>query len=125
MPSRLSRRKLAEFAADRLLAGDKQIISQLAAYIVTEKRQREVELLVRDIETAMASRGTIVATVTTAQKLTDDIKRAVTKMIGGDNVMLREQIDSSVIGGIMINTPDKRFDGTVRRKLNELRAQKI
>ena len=125
MSGRLSRRKLAEYAAEKLLAGDDSVVAQLAAHIVTEKRQREVELLVRDIEAAMASRGTVVATVTTVQKLTDDIKRAVTEMIGGDKVVLRERQDASVIGGIMIDTPDKRFDGTVRRKLNELRAQKI
>ena len=125
MSGRLSRRKLAEYAAEKLLAGDDSVVAQLAAHIVTEKRQREVELLVRDIEAAMASRGTVVATVTTVQKLTDDIKRAVTEMIGGDKVVLRERQDASVIGGIMIDTPDKRFDGTVRRKLNELKAQKI
>ena len=125
MSGRLSRRKLAEYAAEKLLAGDDSVVAQLAAHIVTEKRQREVELLVRDIEAAMASRGTVVATVTTVQKLTDDIKRAVTEMIGGDKVVLRERQDVSVIGGIVIDTPDRRFDGTVRRKLNELRAQKI
>ena len=125
MSGRLSRRKLAEYAAEKLLAGDDSVVAQLAAHIVTEKRQREVELLVRDIEAAMAARGTVVAMVTTAQKLTDDIKRAVTEMIGGDKVVLRERQDVSVIGGIVIDTPDRRFDGTVRRKLNELRAQKI
>lgn len=125
MSGRLSRRKLAEYAAEKLLAGDDSVVAQLAAHIVTEKRQREVELLVRDIEAAMASRGTVVATVTTVQKLTDDIKRAVTEMIGAERVVLREHQDASVIGGIVIDTPNRRFDGTVRRKLNELRAQKI
>lgn len=125
MSGRLSRRKLAEYAAEKLLAGDDSVVAQLAAHIVTEKRQREVELLVRDIEAAMASRGTVVATVTTVQKLTDDIKRAVTEMIGAERVVLREHQDASVIGGIVIDTPNRRFDGTVRRKINELRAQKI
>ena len=125
MAERLSRRKLAGYAADRLLAGDVSIVPQLAAYIVSEKRQREVALIVRDIESALAERGVVVATVTSARELTDDIKRAVHEMIGGGEVILREQVDASVIGGISIDTPSQRFDGTVRRKLNELRAQKI
>lgn len=79
--ARVSRRKLAMYAAERLLAGDAAVIDELAALIVAEKREREVDLLVRDIEAEMAERGTIVATVESARKLDDDVKRAIERML--------------------------------------------
>lgn len=78
---RVSRRKLAMYAAERLLEGDAAVIDELAALIVAEKREREVDLLVRDIEAEMAERGTIVATVESARKLDDDVKRAIERML--------------------------------------------
>ncbi len=79
--ARVSRRKLAMYAAERLLAGDDNVIEELAALIVSEKRERELDLLVRDIEVELAERGTIVATVESAHKLDDDTKRAIERML--------------------------------------------
>ena len=64
--ARTSRRRLAEYVAERLLADDVSVIAELAALIVTERREREIELIVRDIEDSLARRGVLVATVETA-----------------------------------------------------------
>ena len=55
--ARTSRRRLAEYVAERLLADDVSVIAELAALIVTERREREIELIVRDIEDSLARRG--------------------------------------------------------------------
>ena len=125
MPSRLPRRKIAQHAADRLLAGDADVIKQVAALLVQEGRQREAELVVRDITDALAERGTVVATVTSAHELSDQIKASIKSLVGADKVVLQEQVDRSVIGGIKIDAAGRRYDGTVKYKLSELRAQKI
>lgn len=78
---RVSRRKLAMYAAERLLEGDAAVIDELAALIVSEKRERELDLLVRDIEVELAERGTVIATVESARKLDDDTKRAIKRML--------------------------------------------
>lgn len=124
MPARLSRRRIAEYAADQLIA-QKNIVPDLARMLVNDVRTREVELLVRDIEAALAVRGTVIATVTTARGLDEDIKRAISELIGPGDVKLRERIEKSIIGGLRIDLPGQRLDATIKHKLAALRAQKI
>lgn len=124
MPTRLSRRKIADYAADQIAAG-KNVIHDLAGLLVTDGRTREVELLVRDIEAALSDRGIVVATVTSAHSLGEDIKRAIAGLVDSKDLKLREKIDDSVIGGLRIDLPGQRFDDTIKHKLAALRAQKI
>lgn len=152
--ARVSRRKLAMYAAERLLAGDDGVIEELAALIVSEKRERELDLLVRDIEVELAERGTIVATVESAHKLDDDTKRAIERLLASAEgrsaarasssdarseacrpeadgssrdvkVLLRESIDTTLIGGFKLRTPTGSLDATMSKKLHDLRAGKI
>ena len=84
---RVSRRKLAQYAAERLLAGDAMVIDELLALLVSEKREREVDLLVRDIEAEMAECGTVVATVESAIPLDEATKGAVKKLLASNSGM--------------------------------------
>lgn len=124
MPIHLSRRKIADYAADKLAAGE-NIIPDLAGMLVADGRTREVELLVRDIEAALSDRGIVVATVISAHRLGEDIKRAIAELVDCKDLKLREKIDGSVIGGLRIDLPGQRLDGTIKHKLAALRAQKI
>jgi F-type H+-transporting ATPase subunit delta len=127
MAARLSRRKIAAHVADSLIDGKKagDIMRTVAAYLVDTRRTRELELLVRDIETALSERGVIVADIASAHPLSAALRQEVAKMVGGKSVQLRETIDPTLLGGIRIDTPGKRFDGTVRRKLTALRAKQL
>lgn len=129
MAVRLSRRKLAAFATERLLAGDKTAITQLAAYLVETRRTRELPLVVRDIEAALAARGVVVADVTTATPLGETAAKAIRKFIAeqydGGTVQLRAAEDPSLLGGAKIRLPGSELDTTIRRKLMTLRANKI
>lgn len=126
MATKISRRKLADYAARELVAGNAKVMNELAAYLVSERRTKEAELLVRDIETALATRGEMVADVTTARELTlearDALKQFIASTSGAKKVTLRESIDPLVIGGARIATPNMLFDGTVANKLEKLVA---
>lgn len=124
MAIRLSRRKIAAYAADELLAGTpaSKVLAVVAAYLVTTRRTRESELLVRDIEYACMQRGTVVANVASAYALTPALKTQIEKLVDADKVQLRETIDPTLLGGVRIDIPGKRFDGTLRRKLAALKA---
>lgn len=122
--ARVSRRKLAQYAAERLLAGDAAVIDELAALIVAEKREREIHLLVQDIEAELAERGTVVATVESARALDAATKDAIKSLLSS-NVLLRESIDPTLIGGFKLRTPTATLDATIAKKLNDLRAKKI
>lgn len=127
MNSKLSRRKIAEYVVSRIENGriPEQIIQAVAAYLLESRRLRELTLVVRAIEDALSDHGVVVATVTSAYPLSLQLRQAVVDMLDADAVYLREQVDSSVIGGLRLQTPDASYDGTVVHKLQALRAAKV
>ncbi len=129
MPTRLSRRKIASYYADELLAGKRDVATKLAAYLLDTRRTRELQLIVRDVEDALATRGVLVADVAAARELSKDAKAAVTDFLkqssGVKSVQVRETIDPDLLGGVRINTPSDELDATLRRKLTQLKATKI
>lgn len=148
----VSRRKLAKYAAEQLLAGNDAVLEEIAGFLIYEKHEREVELLVRDIEVELAERGMVVATVESARVLDAATKDAIKRLLSSNsdmesltsvegrsaarasrtdassqniNVLLRESIDPTLIGGFKLRTPTATLDATVLKKLNDLRAKKI
>ena len=85
--ARTLRRKLARHAAERLLAGDAAVIDELAALIIAERREREIDLLVQDIEAKLAERGTVVATVESATPLDAATKDAIKRLLSSNSGM--------------------------------------
>ena len=85
--ARTLRRKLAQHAAERLLAGDAAVIDELAALIIAERREREIDLLVQDIEAELAERGTVVATVESARALDATTKDAIKRLLSSNSGM--------------------------------------
>ena len=129
----VSRRKLAKYAAEQLLAGNDAVLEEIASLLVHEKRQREIELLVRDVEAELAEHGEIVASVESARKLDVDTKREIEKylmsVVSANNnkskVTLKESINPTLIGGFKLRMPTTTLDATIAKKLNDLRAKKI
>lgn len=124
---RLSRRKLALYAAEKLAKGEKKqhVIRELAAHLTDTGRQNEAELLVRDIEAALAERGIVVADVTSAHPLSEAMKKDIATLVGAKHIQFRETVDPAVLGGVRVSVPGQRFDGTVRRKLTLLKAKQL
>lgn len=127
MAQRISRRKLAALVADRLIAGDPaaQALREVAAYLIATGRTREQELIVRDIEVALSEKGMVVADITSVHPVSDTLQAHIKTLTGASSLHLRPTIDASVLGGVRIDIPGKRFDGTIRRKLNALKAQQL
>lgn len=122
---RTSRRRLAEYVAERLLEDDQSIIKELAALIIADRREREVELIVCDIEDSLAQRGTLVATVETATKLTDKVRAEIINLLDSPDVRLREIVAPELIGGVRVRTPGAVLDETIVQKLHTLKSKKI
>ncbi|QQS19498.1 F0F1 ATP synthase subunit delta [Candidatus Saccharibacteria bacterium] len=127
MQARLSRRKIATYVASQAQNGvvPEHVVEEVAAYLMESRRVRELPLVVRAIEDALADRGVVVATITSARPLDDALRAAVREQTGGTEVHLREIIDPRVLGGIRLQTPDASYDGTVQNKLQALRAVKL
>lgn len=127
MSGHISRHHLARVVADRLIAGDKSVVAQLAAYIVDERLTREADLIIGEIEHEFACRGNVVADVTSAYALDETSRSELKQFIAGEtdakSVEIRENIDAGLIGGVVIETPGKYFDGSLSSQLNQLKVK--
>ncbi|MDO4781337.1 MAG: F0F1 ATP synthase subunit delta [Candidatus Saccharibacteria bacterium] len=127
MVQRVSRRALTQHVARRLLADDAGVIDELAAIIAEERRERELDAIVRTVEAAMADLGLVVATVESAHPLSEAARQAITELLvsshsGATSVRLREVVRPELIGGVKVTTPTAMLDATIAKKLNDLRA---
>lgn len=123
----LSRRLIARYIADQLESGKKvsDVTMQLAAYIVEHRLEKETERIINDIRHELAEKGSSSATVITARPLVAELRKNIEAYIksdtGATHVTLIERVDPALLGGIVIETPDKRLDASVVSKLKQLR----
>lgn len=128
MAHRLSRRQLARYSAEQLLAGvsQKLVSERLAAYLLDTRRMKEIDLLAQDILTYLAQSGTVVATVTSAFELAESTRQSLRDLIehqtGARHISFNEHVDPTVLGGVRIELPGQELDATVARKLNQLKS---
>lgn len=124
----VSRRLLARSVAKQLLNGAdrKKLIPQLASYLLEYKRTHQVDELIGDIAHELAQAGRLSVTVTTARPLSDDLRRLVTDYIKDteavEAVKMHEVVDESIVGGIIIETPARRFDASVASSIKQLKT---
>lgn len=125
MTDKLSRQKLAAYLADQLKAGDKNALNQLAAYLVETGRTDEADRIVLSAEELLERDGYVYAEVTTATKLSADMKTKVANLLQASSIEIKETIDPTILGGIKIKTPSRILDATIARRLQNLRESKV
>lgn len=68
--------------------------------------------------------GTVRATVTSAVELNESEKAKIAEKLHtltGQSAMIRYRLDPSILGGLIIQTDDRIIDGSVRRRLKEIK----
>lgn len=71
-------------------------------------------------------KGQAVAQVTSAMPLDDASRASISRQletITGKRILLKEQVDSSLLGGVIARVGDTLIDGSVRRRLDLLKRQ--
>lgn len=67
--------------------------------------------------------------LTTATAVNDSIKNNILAKVSGfmpaDKINLETSVDESLIGGFVLETGDKLFDASVKKKLNDVRSKII
>lgn len=126
--SSLSRRQLANYTAEQLLTGRHEVVDELAAYLLETRRTKELDMLVMDIEAVLLERGVIVADVSSARFLSatakDEVASTLRRAFQAQELHMREHVEPSLLGGVMVRTADHEFDGTLRKTLNQLKTLK-
>jgi F-type H+-transporting ATPase subunit delta len=97
----------------------------LISFLVGTGRARELPAIVnRLVERAAAERQREVAEVRAAVPLDDEQRRRLSEALEkatGKKVELKVLVDPSVLGGVVARVGDTVIDGTVRRRLDQLR----
>lgn len=73
------------------------------------------------------NQGIVTAEVTSAVPLDDAARKRVNELASakhpGKSIQLSEKVDPSLIGGVTIRIGDEQYDGSVSRRLNDLRRE--
>jgi F0F1-type ATP synthase delta subunit len=124
-----SRRRVAKFVADQLADGESptRVARILAAYLASTKQLWAHELILRDIETALLhDHKFLAADVTSARRLSRETLDELVKMLkvetDATQVELMENINSDLVGGVVVRTPEAELDATLLNKLRKLKA---
>lgn len=127
--SPISRRRVAQFVADQLAAGESvaRVARVLAAWLVDSRQTRTIEMLLLDIESELLRRhGHLTADVVSARELSADTRtnliNELKKLTSAKTVEILPKTDSSLLGGMIVRTPDAEMDASLRTKLSKLRA---
>jgi F-type H+-transporting ATPase subunit delta len=99
----------------------------LLTFIVAQGRARQLPQILEELSTIAAeARNFAVAEVRTAvpldEKQRSELAKALSKATG-KNVEIKVLVDPSVIGGVVAKVGDTVIDGSIKRRLEQLREQ--
>ena len=97
----------------------------VASYLVAERRTKELDAIMRGLLERRAKSGFYEAQVASAYELDAQTKRALEQIVRAsrenvEKVFTQYRHDSSLVGGVSLETSDLRLDLTLRSKLKSL-----
>jgi F-type H+-transporting ATPase subunit delta len=99
----------------------------LVTFIVAQDRARQLPQILEEVSRIAAeARKSVLAEVRSAVPLDDDQSRQLADALSkatGLNVTVKVLVDESVIGGIYAKVGDTIIDGTIKRRLEQLKEQ--
>ena len=106
--------------------GQKKAVRDLAALMLDQRMHGEIEEILEDIQVEyMKNHGVVEAHVRSAHPLSISVKKEledrVKKSTKANKVLLTEEIDSSLLGGVVVTAPGMELDLSLRRKLDGLK----
>lgn len=104
----------------------KRLSEMLAAYLVQNRRSGELDSIMREVmRQRETNNGMVEITATSAFKLNDATKKAISTLLGAENTIINEVINPEMLGGVRLETSEKQLDLTVRNRLNRLKGVKV
>ena len=100
------------------------------SFLVDKKRENELPLVASYyLQAYNEANGIANATVVSATALSEEtlakLKKYVEQLVNKSDIQLSNEVDPSIIGGIIIKHEDKLLDNSVSRELREIRKQLI
>lgn len=121
-----SRRNVARYAAKLLADGSKpqEVAHLLASYAIERKQLRALGPLISEVEYCLEKyHNQQTLHITSAHSLSEELKIEIKKEFGtAKNISLDENIDPEILGGVIVKTSDKLFDGSLATDLQRLKT---
>ncbi len=125
---RLRRPEIARAFVDQAdKHGIDHAVKELAALMLEDRIHEQIEEIILDIaEVYRDKHGVIEADVKTAFKLSTELKKQLVARVkdstGAKKVILHEEVDTSLLAGVVLSAPDMELDLSLKTKLAKLRA---
>lgn len=126
--SKIPRHEIAEVITKRMLenVSAQQLANEIAGYLISQHRSAELNSLMRDILQIRADYGIIELTATSAHSLDEKSRRLIEADIREQfpsvkQIIINEEVDDDVLGGIRISLANQQFDASIRTKLNHFK----
>lgn len=126
--AKLPRHDIAKVLAERSLGriDATEFSEQIAAYLLQERRTADLEPLLRDIIQYRADNGIVEVIAISAHPLTDAVRKdieAQIKTIFTDvkQIIISEEIQADVVGGVRLELPNQQLDLSIRSKLSRFK----
>lgn len=123
-----SRTRIAKVVAEQTLkAGNSKAYSkQVAAYLLSERRVRELDSLLRDVRVDWAEDGYVEVLASSSHPLSSDAKATITKEAknvfpAAKQIVVTEVHDPAIIGGVKLSLANQQLDMSVEAKLNQFK----
>lgn len=96
---------------------------EVAAYLLEDNRAGELESLLRDIQQQRAENGVVEVTAVSAYPIESAVRRDIEAQIrqlypAAKTIIIDEQLDPGVVGGVRLELANQQLDLSVRAKLN-------
>lgn len=125
---RLHRPQIARaFVSQADKHGVDRAVKELAALLLEERMHDQIEEIILDISKEYQLRhGMIEADVKTAFKLSAELKNKLIETVkistGAKKVLINEEIDQSLLAGVIISAPDMELDLSLKTRLARLKV---
>lgn len=121
----VSYKDIAKVVAAKLQDGAEasKIASELAQYLVAERRANDLDRIMREVERIRSEQENLLeVSAVSAFELSEETKKEISQLFGDKQVILNEEIDKDLVGGVRIQAGDTLLDLSVRGQLNRLRT---
>lgn len=114
----------------KVFEGSEKLTNSFVELVVSRKRESELANIASDyVRQYDALKGVTKVSVRSAialdGKTMDDVKRYLKSVVNQDDIQVENEIDTSLIGGMVIQFDDKLLDLSIAKELKEIRKQLI
>lgn len=109
------------------MVGPKKAVKELASLVVDQRLHTQLDDILHEITQEYARMyGVVEAEAQTAFPLSDELKKALEKRVqeatGAKKVILHEEVDKSLLGGVIVSAPGMELDVSLKTKLARLKV---